>query len=74
MLSVFVLTVVVVGAAMVALSVGVILTGEFSHSGCGSHAAEGSEGDGCGTCGCGRETNHSGERCERHAELTGEAR
>lgn len=72
MLPVFVLTVVVVGAAMVALSVGVILTGEFSHSGCGSHVAEGSEG--CGACGCGRETDHGGERCERHAELTGEAR
>ncbi len=72
MLPVFVLTVLVVGAAMVALSVGVILTGKFSHSGCGSHAAEGSES--CGTCGCGRESSHAGERCDRHAELTGETR
>ena len=72
MLPVFVLTVLIVGAAMAALSVGVILTGQFSHGGCGSHAAAGSEG--CGTCGCGRETNQAAERCEGHAEPTGEAR
>lgn len=76
MLQVFVFSVVIVAIAMLALSVGVILTGKCFRGSCGGESVVGDGGD-AGRCGvCGREREHpheDGKHCERHAELTRDA-